>query len=339
MAHELTIRRNGTAEMAYAGEGAWHGLGQQLQRGASIEEWQRAAGMDWRIKRSKVRYLAPGVADRSHLDTLEIPDQHVLFRSDTNAHLGIVSDRFQVVQPKDVLEFFRDLVGTNGFELETAGTLFGGRRFWALANIGETAVIGHADIVGGYLLLSTSCDGTMATSARFTTVRVVCNNTLSMALSAKAKHEIKVTHRSTFKPEQVKDRLGLARGQFQRFVTTMRELSTVGIANGVADKLTLDLFEPDIAVASGQERNDLIEKTRDSRGYKAVMDLFVNKKAIGSDLVGARGTAWGWINAVTEYIDHGETGARNYDNQLNSAWFGKGDETKTRAVELALSMA
>lgn len=332
MTHELSIRKNGTAEMAYVGERAWHGLGQQLQQGASIEQWTEAAGMAWKINRSRVRF-GEGANSRIY------DDAHVLFRSDTKAPLGIVSPKFKIVQPRDVLEFFRDLVAGNGFELDTAGVLFGGKRFWALASIGESAVIGHADVVGGYLLLNTGADGTTATSARFTTVRVVCNNTLSMALSEKAKHCVTVTHRTTFNPESVKDRLGIARGQFLKFVTTMRELSKVPVSASRADILTTNLFTPEIAHAeSSKQRQELTDKTRETRGYRQVMDLF-GGKAIGSNLAGAQGTAWGWINAVTQYVDHGETGARNYDNQLNSAWFGKGDETKTRAVEIALAMA
>src|SRR6202044_3294118 len=103
-------------------------------------------------------------------------------------------DNFKIVQPGAVLEFFRDLTAAAGFTLETAGTLFGGKRFWALAAIGETASIADpADKMKGYLLLSTACDGSMATEARYTTVRVVCNNTLSSARSAGAK--VRVTHR------------------------------------------------------------------------------------------------------------------------------------------------
>lgn len=182
MPHALTERSNGLVEMAYKGETPWHGLGQQLEAGKTIEEWTVAAGMDWRIKRSKVRYFA----DVNGAQQLEIPDQHVLFRNDTKAPLGIVSERFKVVQPFEVMEFFRDLTNDAGFTMETAGTMFGGRRFWALAHIGESAIIrNHADAVGGYLLLCTGADGTLATQARFTTVRVVCNNTLGMAMPGK----------------------------------------------------------------------------------------------------------------------------------------------------------
>ena len=101
MAHELTIRKSGTAEMAYAGDTPWHGLGQQLAEGAPIETWLTAAGMDWRIQRSKVRYSTA----RDDAEGSQVwDDQHVLFRSDTKAPLGIVSDGYKAVQPREVVE-------------------------------------------------------------------------------------------------------------------------------------------------------------------------------------------------------------------------------------------
>lgn len=111
------------------------------------------------------------------------PEQKVLYRSDTKAPLSVVSNRYQVVQPREVLEFYRDLTEVSGYELETAGILKGGRKFWALAWTGQTTVLKGNDQVNGYLLLATSCDGTLATTATPTTVRVVCNNTLTISLN------------------------------------------------------------------------------------------------------------------------------------------------------------
>src|SRR5690349_19130346 len=118
MAHELTIRKNGMAEMGFvAGTACWHGLGNELAEGASIDEWIKVTGMDWKVQRSKVRYATGKVVDGESTPppVLTWGDQHVLFRSDTKAPLGIVSDGFKIVQPREVLEFFRDLCETNSF--------------------------------------------------------------------------------------------------------------------------------------------------------------------------------------------------------------------------------
>jgi len=128
-------------------------------------------------------YLEAPVMFQAGSEIRDFPDQKVIVRSDTHAPLSVVSRRYQVVQPVEVLEFYRDLVEVGGFELETAGVLKGGRKLWALAKTGQEATLRGGDRVKSYLLLATACDGTLATTAQFTSVRVVCNNTLQIALA------------------------------------------------------------------------------------------------------------------------------------------------------------
>ena len=149
--------------MAYVGERPWHGLGKQLAAGQSIQQWKQSAGMDWCIEEAEVRYIT----GRNGVGTLSAyPGQKVLYRSDTQAPLAVVSKRFQVVQPGEILEFYRDLTEIGGFELETAGVLAEGRKVWALARTGQSAVLKGKDQVDGYLLLATACDGTLNHSRR-----------------------------------------------------------------------------------------------------------------------------------------------------------------------------
>src|SRR3989344_4786101 len=181
--------------MAYAGAAPWHGLGNQLTQKQPIEVWQREAGMDWQIQESPVHFKSDTIGTLGAIHSF--PEQKVLFRSDTKAPLSVVSNRYHTVQPREVLEFYRDLTEVSGYELETAGVLKGGRKFWALARTGQGAVIKGNDQVNGYLLLATSCDGTLATTATPTTVRVVCNNTLTIALDG-TNRAIKVPHNTRF---------------------------------------------------------------------------------------------------------------------------------------------
>lgn len=327
MSHALTTRADGKTEMAFVGEMPWHGLGQQLDQSASIEQWTTAAGMDWRVKRSKVRYFA----NAEGTDQREINDQHVLLRSDTGAHLGIVSDGYKVVQPSTVLEFFRDLTENAGYHLHTAGTLFGGRKFWALAKVAD-AVITGADRVGGYLLLSTSCDGSMATECRETTVRVVCQNTLSMARAADKRAVIKVGHRSIFNADRVKSQMMDSAEHFATFVENARVLSAKRVTNAMAAEFVRKLLRPDESIAL--ELSD--DTKRAPKGEAEILNLF-RSSAIGGTLLGASGTAWGLVNAVTEYVDH-KQGAKSDSHKLDRAWFGTGDDLKTRAFDLAFSI-
>lgn len=208
--------------MAYVGEAPWHGLGSRLSPKQPLEVWQREAGMDWQIQESPVHFKADAVG---HLGSIHsFPEQKVLYRSDTKAPLSVVSQRYQVVQPREVLEFYRDLTQVSGYELETAGVLKGGRKFWALARTGQNTSLKGNDLVNGYLLLATSCDGTLATTATPTTVRVVCNNTLTIAVDG-ATRAIKVPHSTRFDAQVVKKQLGIAVSQWDEFMYRMRHLA------------------------------------------------------------------------------------------------------------------
>ena len=132
MAHQIE-------QMAYVGATPWHGLGNQLTQKQPLEIWQREAGMDWQILESPVHFKSDAIG---HLGTIHsFPEQKVLFRSDTKAPLSVVSQRYHTVQPREVLEFYRDLTEVSGYELETAGVLKGGRKFTALARTGQGAAL------------------------------------------------------------------------------------------------------------------------------------------------------------------------------------------------------
>lgn len=166
-------------QMAYVGQTPWHGLGNQLAPRQPIEVWERQAGMDWSILESPVHYTADSAGGLSQI--MSYPDHKVLFRSDNKTPLSVVGARYKVVQPREILEFYRDLTAKSGFELDTAGVLKGGRKLWALARTGQTGVLRGNDQTDAYVLLATACDGSMATTAQFTSIRVVCNNTLAVA--------------------------------------------------------------------------------------------------------------------------------------------------------------
>ena len=318
MAHELTQRSNGFVEMAFVGETPWHKLGQELEEGASIEQWQVAAGMDWSIERSPVRFNAQG-NDQSY------SGQSVLYRSDDNTPLSVVSNRYKPVQPKEVLGFFRDLVAENGFKIHTAGTLMGGKRMWALAETGKFGEVCKGDGIGGFLLLSTSCDKTLATTARFTTVRVVCNNTLTAAVNRDV-NQVSFSHIQQFDHVAVKAQLGNAGESFGSFMEMAKHLQKAKLSAEEAKDFVSFLVATSVQLAD--EEYDVTT----NRAYKKILALF-NEEAKGIELVGH--TKWGMVNAVTEYYDHFNP-TRSDDARLNSAWFGAGERAKNQALDLLL---
>ena len=314
-------------QMAYVGQTPWHGLGNALPPGQTIETWARQAGMDWRIEASPVRYLATEAGGLGEIQAF--PERQVLFRSDTKAPLSVVGGRYQVVQPREILEFYRDLTERSGFELETAGVLKGGRKLWALARTGQTGTLSGNDRTDGYVLLATACDGTLATTAQFTSIRVVCNNTLAVAVGG-AQQAVKVRHSTTFDAQQVKRRLGISVSAWDDFVYRLKALSERRITRKTAERVLRTVFT-DVNHPSG----DLRVKANEQAMKKAM--VLYEGAGRGADLPSARSTAYGLLNAVTEFVDH-ERRARSTDNRLDSAWFGKGAQLKQRALDQTLAL-
>ena len=320
MAHQLdTISR---ATVSYAStQREWHGLGQLMPIGATVEEWQKQAGMDYAIKRGRIRFATQPLQVTDSVSNLQtVDDKVVLFRNDTFAPLGVVSDAYKVVQPAEVLEFFREWADKGGVTIESAGVLFGGKRYFATAKLADAvSVDGGRDRIVPYALLSTSADGSLATECRWTTVRTVCNNTLSMAL--KGKSTFKVSHRSVFVPEDARDAVEAANEEFQAFMTMARDLAQIKVGADKAEDMTVKLL------AKASE-----EVARESAAFTKIMALF-NGEAKGSEFETAHETAWGWLNAVTEYADH-HVRARTDENRQASALWGPGDALKQKAVAL-----
>jgi phage/plasmid-like protein (TIGR03299 family) len=302
--------------MAYAGERPWHGLGNKLTTLQPIDVWKRQAGMDWTIEESEVRYITGSqTVGAIH----SFPEQKVLYRSDTKRPLAVVSKRFQVVQPEEVLEFYRDLTEDAGFELETAGVLREGRKFWALARTGQSTTLKGKDQVNGYLLLATACDGSLATTAQFTSVRVVCNNTLQIALGDN-RGAVKVPHRSAFDAEAVKQQLGIMVAPWARFVTQMKNLVACPV-----DPDSVEGLLRRVLVYPGQPGKAPVVNEQAVRSVRALYD----GGGRGAQLASSRGTAWGLLNSVTEYVDHHRR-ARSDDHRREAAWFGQGATFKQR---------
>lgn len=146
--------------MAYVGETPWHGLGNRLTPKQPLAVWARQAGMDWDIRESPVCFMTGKAGHLGGIQSFE--DHKVLFRSDNKAPLSVVSNRYKVVQPKQILEFYRDLTEISGFELETAGVLKGGRKVWALARTGQSMTLKGDDVTNGYPRTCAGSDGGLA---------------------------------------------------------------------------------------------------------------------------------------------------------------------------------
>ena len=348
MAHQIE-------QIAYVGETPWHGLGNQLSPHQPIDVWAQQAGMDWRIESSDVSYMAKN--DRGQSIIMPYEEQRVLYRSDTHAPLSVVSQRYQEVQPIEILEFYRDLTEQSGFELETAGVLKGGKKFWALARTGQSTALKGKDVSNGYILLATACDGTLATTAQFTSIRVVCNNTLAIALRGQSSSAgvVKVPHSTKFDADKVKQQLGISVRQWEDHMYEMKQLSQRKVSQQEAAAYFDEVFNNASMSVADQEEGiiqfyrNVATQTQSNRPSKAenktepngramskTMNMF-NGQGRGADLSSAKDTAYGLLCSITEFADH-ERRAMSTDHRLDSAWFGAGANLKQRGLEQALTM-
>jgi phage/plasmid-like protein (TIGR03299 family) len=348
MAHELSIRANGFAEMAFVGQTPWHELGQSVKQGASIGEWTRAAGMDWQAMSAPATFLrADGTTGKT--------DKKVIYRSDTGKALSVMGADYQIVQPLDILEFFRSATENGGWHIHTAGVLREGRKLWAMASQDDNgALVAKGDRVKLNLLLSTSLDGTAPTTARATTVRVVCANTLAAAIG-EARAAVRLSHRSVFDPAVILSAMQTAGDDFASFVSASQRMAETPISLDEARDVLRKLFVSNAAKAgassvvvasasamAAQQTAAMLarfgakpaatpEAPKDHRNMARVLELFQGA-GMGADSSGAKGTRWGLLNAVSQFVDH-EAG-RTTDARIDAAWFGKGDALKSRAAEL-----
>ena len=319
MAHMIATTSTGKAAMAYVGDTPWHGLGQQLTVDAPLETWAEESGLDFMINSADVQFATPDTAWSKSV-TLPYAGKKVLYRADSNIPLGLVSDKYKIVQPMEVLEFFRDMVGSIA-QLETAGVLRNGAHYWALAKMdGEFAIAG--DKVNQYLLLASSADGSLATQARLTSVRVVCNNTLQLAAKDRNSSVVQVRHNSVFNPSSVRAELGEFNDAFKAFEHTAKFLANIKLSSVQAQAVFTK-------VLGGDDK-------KPSRAASRALELYEGA-GIGSQLESAKGTAWGALNAVTQLMDW-ET-ARTNDARLANAWFGGGVNVKAKVTEELLALA
>jgi phage/plasmid-like protein (TIGR03299 family) len=319
MTHKLD-HSAGAPAFAYVGDGAWHGLGKKLPEGRPIEEWLKAACLEWELHRLPVQYHFHGIPRT-------MADRFVLVRSDTGDALSIVSGSYNIMQPNEVLEFYRDLVKEHGFALETAGALDGGRKFWALAKTGRFDSIDQRcdDGVAGYVLLASSCDKSLATTAAFTSIRVVCQNTLSFAIEDiqnARRPQVKIPHHLRFVPESVKKELGLFDTAWSDFLGKVRRMANYRMPSEDASQFFKALL---------LQKDKTALSVKAAREHQTITSLF--KSAPGQELATAQNTLWGAVNAVTYYVDHvrSDTPAE----RLDDSWFGAGCALKDKGWAVA----
>ncbi|MGI8559667.1 MAG: DUF932 domain-containing protein [Solirubrobacteraceae bacterium] len=306
-------------------ETPWHGLGTVLdQPPATIAEAIHASGLGWRVAREPIavdRGDAATVDDWWEPRCEEIPGYYATVRQDTRAVLGIVGERYRIVQNEEAFQFVDQLLGSS-LHFETAGSLHGGRRLWVLATLPEHVQVG-GDQVRPYVLLMNSHDGSTAVIAATTPVRVVCQNTLNWGLNrAQQKFSIRHTEQISRRVHEARRVLELSIDYYEQFKSTGNQLASEFCSERQLQSVLDELYP-------SRAEDSMTARTRKGREQvkHRIVDLFLHGDTQGN----APGSKWAAVNAIVEYGDWhrpirqgGERFARAIDDSAQ----------KTRALEL-----
>lgn len=311
MSHEIET-------IAWVGEVPWHGLGIEVTNEEdcfSIEKFIEHAQLNWEVELQQCYINIENI--RKDVDSF------ATVRKSDNSVLGIVGPGYTVLQNVEAFKFFQPFLDTKLIRLNTAGSLFNGKRIWVLTEIvGEPIVIREYDVVRKFLLLSNSHDGTLAVRIGFTPIRVVCNNTLSMAHSSNLSRLLKIKHTKniSLQLENVQHLINIINTDFTMSEAAYKHLDEKSMDKEQLNNYIMNVFNFDKDSVVSTRMYNLLERIKSYFDYAP----------------GAQGkTAWDAYNAITYYFSH--ECSNNQENRLNNLWFGTSVDVLKRALDLGLN--
>ena len=315
MAHQVET-------MAYAGQVPWHGLGVPVSNDLSPTMMMEKAGLDWKVRE---------VESFVEFDGRKIPTGNKsLVRETDGKILTNVGKDWKPVQNEEAFNFFGEYVISGDMEMNTAGSLKGGQMVWALAKVKESFDLFKGDTVESYLLFSNPHQYGRSIDIRFTPIRVVCNNTLSLSLDMQADKSVKVGHRSEFDADKVKEALGIASEKLNSY----KEMAEFLGNKRYTGEALIEYF------------NTVFPRTTDKRvqGKALSVDTLSRNAKLCYDVMDeqpgaeyAAGSWWQAFNAVTYSADHLQ--GKSEDNRLYSSWYGWNQLRKRDALKTAIEFA
>lgn len=325
--------------MAWAGDVPWHGLGVEVQDDLTPVEMMQAASLDWTVSK-RPAYTLNEAEWHEGVGVMNVDGHHFLTRDSDNHILSHCGDDYVPIQNEQIFDFFKKFTDAGHMKMETAGSLRSGSEIWGLAKISSDFKLAGGDEVKGYLLINQPHVAGKAMVIKFTPIRVVCNNTLTMAL-ADGGAAFRMPHIREFDMDVRKaaeEALGLSEVRRKEFQEQAEFLSSKQFSGETVMNYIAELYQPqlliDKAKAKGDE--DFILQEKFSRTAEMVMGAV--DLSPGATLKSAKGTWWGALNGVTYVEDHQRRGAAE-GNALHSAWFGAGANRKAKALSKAIEYA
>jgi phage/plasmid-like protein (TIGR03299 family) len=319
MSHGITD----TDGTMYVGEVPWHGLGTRLDSEATAAEAMEAAELDWDVELTDI-YIHNGAYGK-------VADYKAIIRPSTHKAFAIVGNRYRLVQNREAFEFFDDVVGAGAAIYHTAGSLHGGKRLWILAKItGDNMRADNGDEIMPFVLLSNSHDATSALTVKLTPVRVVCANTLSVAMGSGNAFYGRHTAGLLKRAVEVREFLGLTSEYYKNFMLGVNQLLDTRVTSKKLSAVTETILGiDDLDKASGSKL----------QAYDVITDGFYSGEGNKGE------TAWDLFNSVTQYVDHSRpvrgkmdtldsTDNAVVDKRIEASWFGTSGQLRQRAWDV-----
>lgn len=313
--------------MMYVGETPWHREGVSLDNPPSVGEAITASGLDWRVRKEPT-YIKQFKQGHMNFE-LETTGHYVTIREDTGQILGHVSSQYEILQNHDAFLPFRPLVDY-GYTFETAGAIQNGKKIWILAKAPASKLVGD-DAIDPYILLYSSHDGSTGNNMRNTLVRVVCQNTLNLALNRDAKFQYSFRHTQNIKNniKDVANNIEACQGNVAQAIDQMNRMKEKAITPHELD-LYLETVIPFLKKRNEESVPELGIKVRNTAkpAYERIVDNFYN----GSGNKGE--TLWDAYNAITEYYTHD----KQYKDWVKATQFGQAYKYTVDALSVANKM-
>lgn len=313
---------------------AWHGIGKVVEGTMTTKEAIKEAGLDWQVEKRPIFYEKT-VSKATVMEKIE--DKFSVVRTDTQENLGVVGSVYNPLQNRVAFSFIDGILGLKEATIETAGALGRGERIWILSKLNGVISLKGDDLIDKYLLCANAHDGSMRVTLALTTKRVVCDNTLRIAVKEASENgdifRIRHSKQMDEKVDTAREALGLIQQQFHTFEEQAGRLTEVRVNTAKLDEF-LDNMGFNLEAK---------EDSRAAETIKELKDAFVSSP--GSNLKSAKGTLWGAVNAVTYWADY-QRGTRLTDSfkskdeaRFNATQFGSGALLKEKALKVALAMA
>jgi phage/plasmid-like protein (TIGR03299 family) len=317
MSHEVET-------MAFANEVPWHGLGNRVDPSCTVDEMLVQAGLNWTVN------LHPIYAEVNG-KKIALKTRRALIRDSDDRVLTVTGDNWKPLQNRDALSFFKEYTEAGGIKLETAGSLKGGRLIWGLANLGTGFTVNRGrDAVKGYILIVSPHEVGHAISVRTTTVRVVCANTMAMAMRGETQAYYRQNHLTEFDASKAREAIGLAKEQIGQAELDAKTLQKLKLSEFDTVRFLASFFQP---VESDADVKLLLDDPEKNQS-KVLKELI---SSVNTAPGAVPGTGWGIMNGITHWTDH--VAGRNVDTRLTRSWFGENSRVKVQAQKALLEMA